>query len=103
MAKALSHQPLDQSAATLRQLKLVVILLVVSNIGLGVFSFYLLRTLDRRYSSLIGDTVPILADLRELTADVADAHRANGRIFLNAPKEKRLALAQRARETLADQ
>src|SRR4051812_19014624 len=57
----------DQSA-TLRQLKLLVMVLVLSNIGLGIFSFYLLRKTDRSYTELISHTVPILGDLQELTA-----------------------------------
>ena len=41
----------NEHTATLRQLKLLVVVLVLSNVGLGIFSFLLLRRLDRQYSA----------------------------------------------------
>src|SRR6202171_613978 len=39
--------------STLRRLKFVVVILILSNIALGVYGFCFLRALDRKYSSLI--------------------------------------------------
>jgi hypothetical protein len=44
----------------LRQLKVLVILLLLSNIALGAFGFYFLRRIDQRYSSLIVQAVPAM-------------------------------------------
>jgi CHASE3 domain sensor protein len=74
MAKPLSSGLHDQSA-TVRQLKLLVVVLVLSNIGLGVFAFFLLRTIDRQYSDLIGRSVPILNNLQTLTTRSMQAMR----------------------------
>ena len=60
----------DQSS-TVRTLKLLLMMLVFSNVALGVFSFYLLRSMDRRYSDLIEHAVPLLRTA--LPASLADA------------------------------
>ena len=57
------------------QLKLLVVLLVLSNIGLGAFSFYLLREIDHTYSDLFDRSVPVLNDLQSLTAQAVGAMR----------------------------
>src|SRR4051812_31380710 len=74
MARPASSGIHDQSA-TLRQLKLLVIVLVLSNIGLGVFSFYLLRKIDQSYSDLIDRSIPVLNDLQTVTAKAVRAMR----------------------------
>src|SRR5205814_8803362 len=74
MARPTSSSLHDQSS-TLRQLKLLVVVLVLSNIGLGIFSFYLLRSVDRTYSDLIDRSVPVLNDLQTLTALAVRAMR----------------------------
>jgi hypothetical protein len=66
----------NEHAATLRQLKLLVVVLVLSNIGLGIFSFYILRRMDRQYSELISRSVPMLSDLQTLTTRAMAAMRA---------------------------
>jgi hypothetical protein len=58
-------------ASTLRRMNILVALLVVSNIATGIFSVYLLRKVDARYSDLIAHTVPVLNDLQTLTANSA--------------------------------
>ena len=99
MVRPVSSSPHEQSA-TVRQLKLLVIVLVLSNVGLGVFSFYLLRTLDRRYTELFDHSVPVLNDLQTLTARAMQAMRAtNPELFAAA---ERTAAVQRANVSLAE-
>lgn len=74
MARPGSPHLTDQNS-TVRQLKLLVLILVISNIGLGAFSFYLLRAMDRSYSELFDRSVPILSDLQTLTARAVHAMR----------------------------
>jgi hypothetical protein len=77
-ASSSSHEP----SSTIRQLKLLVVVLVLSNIGLGIFGFYLLRSVDRTYSDLIDQSVPVLNDLQTLTALAVSGMRGtNPRLF----------------------
>ncbi len=72
----------NDQAPTLRNLKVLVALLVVSNILVGVLGGYLLRAVDKRYSDLLDRSVPALNDLRELMTDtVAAMHSTNPRNF----------------------
>ncbi len=66
-----------------RQLKWLVIILVLSNIALGAFSVLALRRADRRYSELIQRTVPVLNDMQTLTAHAAEAMVATNPSRLN--------------------
>jgi hypothetical protein len=100
-------------AATLRRMNFLVVLLVVSNIATGIFSVFLLRKVDARYTELIGQSVPALNDLRELMTDTVTAMRStNPRFFVGAgavPAEalqvtrQRLATEQRFRSELLKQ
>ena len=99
MAKSVSSSLSDQ-ASSLRSLKRLVVLLVVSNLALGVFSVYLLRTIDQRYSALIDRSVPVLNDLQTLTAQSANAMHRTGPALLNAPAENRADLLRDARTAL---
>jgi hypothetical protein len=67
--------PESQNAA-LRQLKILVVILIVSNIVLGLFGVYVLRSVDRKYSALIHETVTPLNELQTLTAWSVDAMRS---------------------------
>lgn len=89
----------DQTT-TLRQLKVLVAVLVLSNIGLGLFSVYLLRTLDRSYSDLIDHSVPALSNLQTLTAASAEALRGTGPTLFSATGGQRPAVLQHARAAL---
>ena len=60
--------PVDAQASTVRQLKWLVAILIASNIGLGLFSVYVLREVDRNYSTLVTQAVPSLNELQTLTA-----------------------------------
>lgn len=85
----------------IRQLKLLVVALTISNIGLGLFSFYLLRSLDRNYSQLLGQSVSQLNRFQTLTARSVDAMRATGPMLLDTKPEQleaSLALSGKAIE-----
>jgi hypothetical protein len=88
--------PSDQ-ATTVRNLKLLVVLLILSNVALGVFSVYLLRTVDRRYSQLIDSSVPLLNDLQQLMTDTVGAQRATGSGLFAAPEATRADALPNAR------
>lgn len=95
MAKPPSSSLHDQSA-TVRQLKLLVIVLVLSNIGLGLFAFFLLRTIDRQYSDLIGRSVPVLNGLQTLTATSMQAMRATNPLLFEGAGGQRPQRVQEA-------
>jgi hypothetical protein len=91
---------LTDSARSLRQMKLVVAILIASNLGLGVFSFFLLRKIDRQYSSLIVHSVPVLNDLQTLTAASIDAMRLTNPDLFTPPVGPKKDLPARARAAL---
>lgn len=91
-----------QQTSTVRQLKLLVVVLIVSNLGLGGFSFYLLRKTDRTYSGLIDQAVPVLNDLQALTASALDTMRATNGSLFGGTAEERTAAALRARREIAE-
>lgn len=73
----------DRSNA-LRNLKWMVVILLVSNISLGLLSVYLLREMDRRYSTLINHAIPALNDFRELITDTVGAMRMTNPVMFTA-------------------
>ncbi|MEY2880370.1 MAG: hypothetical protein RLZZ15_2750 [Verrucomicrobiota bacterium] len=76
------------SLIALRRMKLLIVLLIITNLGTGIYGAYLLRDVDRRYSELIDKSVPPLNDLRELLADVTGAMLAtNPAHFGTAPAD----------------
>src|SRR5436309_7041891 len=91
---------LSRRASTVRQLKLLVVLLLLSNIALGAFGFYSLRTVDRKYSRLISDTVPALNDLEEVATASVSAMRNTNPVLYGAPSGSRKELASQARTAL---
>ncbi len=101
MARPVSS-PNDQ-AATLRNLKVLVVLLVVSNILVGVLGVYLLRLVDQRYTDLVSHTVPVLNDLQTLTAKSVSAMRATYPGFFETPGVKRDAALQHGRTELGEE
>lgn len=99
MARPASSSFNDHSA-TVRQLKALVVVLVLSNIGLGVFAFYLLRAMDRQYSDLIGRSVPVLNSLQTLTARSMQAMRATNPVQFEGESARRGSLLQQAKAAL---
>ena len=84
----------------LRQLKILVMLLLLSNVALGVFAFYFLRGIDRKYSTLIGDIVPTLNDLQGLTVSTNEAMHGTNPAFIPSA-ESITVFVQHGREALA--
>lgn len=102
MARPGSPHLTDQNS-TVRQLKLLVLVLIVSNIGLGAFSFYLLRTMDRSYTELFERSVPVLNDLQTLTAKAMTAMRGtNAASIAHQPAPPPIFIDQGRASFLAD-
>ena len=89
------------TASVLRQLKLLVIVLIISNIALGGFGFYLLRKIDRNYSILIDQSVPVLNGLQALTASASETMRSTNPVLLTEAKHSPAELANAARAAIA--
>src|SRR5471032_686447 len=98
MARLASYP--NEHAPSLRNLKLLVIVLAVSNILLGVFSVYLLRGVDQRYSELIDRTAPVLNDLQTLTAKSVEAMRGTNPAFFGVTGDKMESAVKRGRAAL---
>jgi hypothetical protein len=86
--------------STLRQLRVLVVLLILSNVALGIFGFYFLRAVDRKYSNLIEQSVPTMNDLQTLTAVSMDAMRSTNPILLGESGQNRAEIVSRARLAL---
>ena len=90
----------DEEAWTLRQFKVLVVVLILSNVILGTFGFYLLRSMDRKYSTLINQSVPALTELRTLTVFSLEAMRSTSPTLSGDTPQTRQEGAQRARVAL---
>ena len=90
----------EHEKSMLRQLKIIIVVLVLSNIALGCFGFYFLRAIDRKYSDLIDRAVPTLNDMQTLTAFSGDAMRATNPVLFGGTTQSRTEAAQRARVAL---
>ncbi len=90
----------DYSGSTLRQLKFLVVVLIVSNLVLGFFGVHLLRDVDRKYSALIEQAVPSLNELQTLTALSMEAMRNTNPTLFVAPAQGRAEMVTRARAAL---
>lgn len=98
MSSRAFDQP-DDRLSTLRRLRTLVVALLVSNIGLGLFGFFVLREVDRKYSTLIAETVPSLNELQTLTAASMDAMRTTNPVVYAAPGADRASLVAHGRES----
>jgi hypothetical protein len=98
MVQATTH-----NQSTLRQLKWLVVLLILSNVALGVFGFSVLRSIDRRYSDLIVQSVPLLNNLQTLTAQSVEAMRATGSNLLDVPVAARDDAIRHGRQVLVQE
>jgi hypothetical protein len=65
-----------EQVVTLRRLKVLTIVLVLSNFLLGAFSVYLIRRTDRDYSLLIGESVPALYEGRHVGQQMGIVYRS---------------------------
>src|SRR4051794_31504382 len=90
----------DDTRSVLRQLKLLVIVLIISNIALGAFGFVILRSIDRKYSELIDQSVPTLHALQNLTVGASAAMRSTNPGLLADSKTTPSEVARRARAAI---
>jgi hypothetical protein len=94
-----------------RRLRAVIVALLLTVILLGSLSAYLLRSLDRDYSALIDRSVPVLNELRVLTAETLSTQRAllaslaavdeEGRVRSLVYMEAQMELGRLGRESIA--
>ena len=98
MARLASYP--NDHAPSLRNLKLLVIVLAISNILIGAFSVYLLRGVDQRYSELVDRTAPVLNDLQTLTAKSVEAMRGTNPVFFGATGDKMESAVKHGRGAL---
>jgi hypothetical protein len=80
-----------------RQLKFLVVVLILSNIALGAFGFFLLRDIDRNYTGLIDQAIPTLTKLQNLTVAASDTMRSTNPILLEQPNVHVSEVARAAR------
>lgn len=65
-----------EQSATIRRLRLFVVILCLSNLLLGCVSFYFLHKTDAAYSQLVRQNVPALHGLVRLSREVSAAQRS---------------------------
>src|SRR5260370_22456378 len=90
----------EHEKSMLRQLKIIIVVLVLSNIALGGFGFYFLRAIDRKYSDLIDRAIPTLNDMQTLTAVSMKAMRTTHPNLFGESPESRSRGLQTARGAL---
>jgi hypothetical protein len=91
----------NAQASTLRNLKVLVVLLVFSNIFVGALSVYLLRAVDKRYTNLVNQAVPVLNDLREMMTDTVAAMSSTNPMIFDGSEANRPAEIKAMQEALA--
>ena len=90
----------EHEKSMLRQLKIIIVVLVLSNIALGGFGFYFLRAIDRKYSDLIDRAIPTLNDMQTLTAVSMKAMRTTDPTLFGESSQSRPGRIQAARVAL---
>jgi hypothetical protein len=93
--------PSARHRSPVRQLKMLVVILILSNVALGSFGFYFLRALDRKYSSLITQTVPVMGELERVAASGVQVMRGTNPAVYQRSSQDQAQMISRAREDLA--
>jgi hypothetical protein len=93
-------QSAEDQSSIIRQLKVLVSLLIISNIALGLFGFVLLRGIDRNYSALIDQAVPTLHRLQTLTVAASETMRSTNPVLLQDPNARLPEIARAARDEI---
>jgi hypothetical protein len=62
--------------AVIKRLKLLIVILVLSNLTVGALSFHFLRKVDADYSELIDRSLPTMSHLRGMTTESSLVHRS---------------------------
>jgi hypothetical protein len=86
--------------SVIRALKLLVAILVLSNVSVGIVGVYLLKVVDDRYTRLIERSVPLLNDLQTETAKLVEAMRSTNPVLHEVP-EGRMASVTRGKAAFA--
>lgn len=66
----------SDTTGTVKRLRFLVVVLLVSNLALGLVSFYFLRSIDQAYSQVIDRSLPTLNHLRAIAAEGASITRS---------------------------
>ena len=72
----ISQHNAETLARALRRWKIFALTLLVALVGMGFFSAYLVRQLDRDYSLLIDRTLPLIDDIRAVAREQSTSFRA---------------------------
>lgn len=99
---SLSSLNAGHQTSSVRTLKVLVAVLVVSNLLTGLLSVYVLRKVDERYSHLITQSAPVLNDLQTLTASATWAMRRTDPFFFGPQPEKIAAATKSAQGAIDD-
>lgn len=99
---SLSSLNAGHQSSSVRTLKVLVAVLVASNLLTGLLSVYVLRKLDDRYHALITQSAPVLNDLQTLTATATWAMRRTDPYFFGPQPEKISAAAKAAQASIED-
>jgi len=94
-ASTISHQ-----GVALRRLRLLGVVLALSNLLLGGVSVYLLRQVDADYSRLIDDSVPLINEIRLMGKDGGNVFRSVIAGLVTSDPRKCAAAVARARTSL---
>jgi hypothetical protein len=87
----------EDTKSVVRQLKILVVVLILSNIALGAFGIFFLRSIDQKYSALIDQSVPTLHALQNLTVRASEAMRSTNPVLLTESKMSPAEVANGAR------
>jgi len=90
-----------EQVVTLRRLKALAIVLVLSNFLLGAFSVYLIQRTDRDYSLLINESVPALYEGRHVGQQMGIVYRSIIAALITQDPAVCAAQVERAKQALA--
>lgn len=90
----------SDTTGTVKRLRFLVVVLLLSNVALGLVSFYFLRSIDQAYTQLIDRSLPTLNHLRGVATEAASITRSLTFAQSAAAGEKRQAYEAKARQSL---
>jgi hypothetical protein len=91
-----SYQPAQ--ARNLRRLRILAVILIVSNVAIGGIGVHTIRRLDREYSLLIDSSVPVLDEIRGIGRQTGLLFRMTVTALVATDPAARSAALQSARE-----
>lgn len=90
----------SDTTGTVKRLRFLVVVLLFSNVALGLVSFYFLRSIDQAYTQLIDRSLPTLNHLRGVATEAASITRSLTFAQSASAGERRTAYEQKARQSL---